>query len=171
MKACTMIASTIFFMLFLLGGCRPADRPPEAAVPEANTRPASDPLSRITLPPGFRIDVFADDVPNARSMVLGPSGILFVGSKEAGNVYALQDTDGDMKADKQWVLASGLNQPNGVAYRDGDLYVAEISRVLRFPAIEKNLDAPRQEVFVDDYPTKTHHGWKYIAFGPDGKLY
>ncbi len=171
MKARLMISSTIFLFLFMLESCRPADRPDTSRDQEAPALATTDPLDRITLPPGFRIAVYADDVPNARSMTLSPSGILFVGSKEAGKVYALRDTDGDMKADKQWVLASGLNQPNGVAYRDGDLYVAEISRVLRFPDIDQHLDAPRQEVVVDDYPTKTHHGWKYIAFGPDGKLY
>lgn len=130
------------------------------------------PLESIQLPPGFAIDVYAEDVDNARSMCLSPSGTLFVGTRSKGNVYALRDTDGDMKADRQYILAKGLKLPNGVAFRDGDLYVAEVSRILKFENIEEKLENPGEPVVVyDQYPTDTHHGWKYIAFGPDGKLY
>lgn len=129
-------------------------------------------LDLITLPDGFRIDYFAKDIRGARSMTLSPSGVLYVGTRQNGNVYALRDTNRDNKADIQYVLASGLRQPNGVAYRDGDLYVAEISRILRFNDVESNLENPKEpEVLFDDYPTDGHHGWKYIAFGPDNKLY
>jgi glucose/arabinose dehydrogenase len=87
-------------------------------------------------------------------------------------VYAVRDTNGDHKADKRWVIASGLNSPNGVAFKDGDLYVAEISRITKYTNIEENLNnPPKPDVVTADYPTETHHGWKYIAFGPDGKLY
>jgi len=105
-------------------------------------------------------------------MAMSPSGILFVGNRKGDKVYAVKDTDGDFKADKRWVIASGLNMPNGVAFKDGDLYVAEVNRILKFKDIENNLSNPGDpEVVYDQYPTDAHHGWKYIAFGPDGKLY
>jgi len=129
------------------------------------------PLEKLKLPASFKIEIFAE-VENARSMAVSPSGIIYVGNRNSDKVYAIKDTDGDHKADKKWVIASGLNMPNGVAFRDGDLYVAEVSRVIKFPAIETKLGNPGQPVVVNDqFPTETHHGWKYIAFGPDGKLY
>lgn len=138
------------------------------AITEAS---AQLPLNTIQLPPGFSISVYAE-VDNARSMVMSPSGTLFVGNRKEEQVYAVKDTDGDFKADKRWVIASGLNMPNGVAFKDGDLYVAEVNRILKFKDIENNLSDPGEpEVVYDQYPTETHHGWKYIAFGPDGKLY
>jgi glucose/arabinose dehydrogenase len=129
-------------------------------------------LDKIKLPPGFRISVFAE-VPGARSMCWGAKGTLFVGSMSNGNkVYALVDADGNGIADKVYTIASGLNSPNGVAFKDGDLYVAEISRILKFTDIENHLQAPpAYEVVYDQLPTDRHHGWKFIAFGPDGKLY
>ena len=129
-------------------------------------------LEKIKLPPGFKIAVYASGVENARSMSLSPNGTLFVGTRDKGSVYALRDEDGDFVAEKKYVLATGLKMPNGVAFRNGDLYVAEVNRILKFENIEQNLANPPQPVVVyDRYPTKTHHGWKYIAFGPDGKLY
>lgn len=129
------------------------------------------PLNEIELPDGFKIDVYAE-VNDARSMVRSPSGVIYVGNKDGDKVYAVKDTDNDFKADKRWEIASGLNMPNGVAFKDGDLYVAEVSRILRFPKIETDLSNPPEPVVVtDQYPGETHHGWKYIAFGPDGKLY
>jgi glucose/arabinose dehydrogenase len=129
-------------------------------------------LEALKLPPGFRIQVYADDIPGARSLALSPSGTLFVGTRGEGKVYAVMDRDGNFKADRIHTLASGLQMPNGVAFRDGDLYVAEVSRVLRFPAIENNLASPpAPTVIVSDYPRDRHHGWKFIAFGPDGRLY
>lgn len=140
----------------------------EAAISEyAETLP----LNTIKLPPGFKIDIYAE-VPDARQMALSPSGILYVGNKDKNSVYAVKDMNGDNKADKRWELAKGLNMPNGVAFSDGDLYIAEVSRISRLPAIESHLDNPPKPVTVnEDYPKETHHGWKYIAFGPDGKLY
>lgn len=129
------------------------------------------PLNTIKLPQGFKIEIFAE-VPDARSMAVSPSGIVYVGNKDKDKVYAVQDTNGDNKADKKWVIASGLNMPNGVAFHEGDLYIAEVSRITKLPGIESKLDNPPSPVVIsDDYPTETHHGWKYIAFGPDGKLY
>lgn len=129
-------------------------------------------LETIKLPPGFSISVWAEDVPDARSLAMNADGsVIFVGNRQGKNVYALKDTNGDGKADKKYTLAQGLRMPNGVAFKDGDLYVAEVSRILRFKNIEKNLDNPSYEVIYDQYPDKAHHGWKFIAFGPDGLLY
>ncbi len=139
----------------------------------ATTAMAADlPLDQIKLPEGFTISVFADNVPGARSMALGDKGTLFVGSQRAGMVHAVQDTDGDQKADKVIVIDEGLWWPNGVAFKDGALYVAEINRILRYDDIENALEAPPEPVvLVDDLPKEQHHGWKYLSFGPDGKLY
>jgi glucose/arabinose dehydrogenase len=126
----------------------------------------------IRLPAGFEIALFADDLPGARSLSLSPASTLFVGTRGEGVVYAVRDRDGDHRADEVHRVASGLNMPNGVAFRDGDLYVAEVDRVLRFVDIEQNLAAPpTPEVVAADYPDDAHHGWKFIAFGPDGQLY
>jgi len=128
-------------------------------------------LGKIKLPPGFKIEVYSDKVPGARSMTLGAKGTLFVGTRD-DKVYAVVDINRDGRADKVYVIASGLEMPNGVAFRDGSLYVAEVSRVIRFDSIEDRLAHPPVPVVVNDgFPSKTHHGWKFIAFGPDGKLY
>lgn len=130
------------------------------------------PLQLITLPPGFTIRIYAQNVPNARSMTLSPQGTLFVGTRQAGNVYALVDRDRDHQADEVITLAQGLNMPNGVAFRDGALYVAEVNRILRFDNIEAQLHTPPQPVVLNDsLPRDRHHGWKFIRFGPDGLLY
>jgi glucose/arabinose dehydrogenase len=130
------------------------------------------PVESIQLPAGFHIAVYARDVTNARSMALSPDGTLFVGTRTAGNVYALVDDDKDNHADRVVLIASGLNMPNGVAVRDGDLYVAEIHRVIKFERIEENLEDPPAPVVVNDtFPEDEWHGWKFIRFGPDGKLY
>jgi glucose/arabinose dehydrogenase len=143
----------------------------DGSMPALTEASASLPLNTIVLPAGFSISVFAE-VDDARSMALSPSGTLFVGNKDGDKVYAIKDTDGDFKADKKWVIASGLNMPNGVAFKDGDLYVAEVSKISKFAGIENNLASPGPAAVVyDKYPTEAHHGWKYIAFGPDGKLY
>ena len=130
------------------------------------------PLDQIQLPPGFSIDVYASGVKNARSMALSPSGVLFVGTRTAGSVYALVDADTDHRAEKVYTIATGLNMPNGVAFRDGALYVAEVGKLWRYDDIEKRLDSPPEPVLVKgDFPTERHHGWKFIRFGPDGLLY
>ncbi len=128
-------------------------------------------LAKLKLPVGFSIDVWAADVPNARSMAISESGIVFVGNRQEKNVYALVDENGDGKADSKYILANDLRMPNGVAIKDGNLYVAEVSRILRFKDIEKNLQNPTYEVVFEGYPDEAHHGWKFIAFGPDGLLY
>jgi glucose/arabinose dehydrogenase len=129
-------------------------------------------LSTIKLPPGFTISTYATGVTNAREMTLTPAGVLFVGTRGAGKVYAVVDQDKDGKADRVYTIASGLNMPNGVAFRDGSLYVAEINRVIRFDNIESRLEHPPAPVVVNgSFPGERHHGWKFIAFGPDGWLY
>ena len=133
---------------------------------------SSDSLSLIRLPDGFSISLYASQVPNARSLALGEGGTVFVGTRSEGSVYALVDGDADHKAEKVVRLADGLFAPNGVAFRDGALYVAEIHRILRFDDIEARLDNPPQPVVVNGgLPTDRWHGWKFIGFGPDDKLY
>ena len=131
-------------------------------------------LESIKLPAGFHISVFAE-VKSARSICLGPDGTVFVGTREkgeSGKVYALPDKNKDGKPDEVVILAKGLNAPNGVAFKDGDLYVGEINRIIKFPKILSNLKTDAGfEVVYDKYPTEEHHGAKFIAFGPDGWLY
>jgi glucose/arabinose dehydrogenase len=137
-----------------------------------SARQTPSPLRSLVLPAGFHAEVFAD-VDNARTMALGPQGTVFVGSQRAGNVYAVIDRNGDHKADRVTVVASGLDAPNGVAMRNGSLYVATRSRLLRFDDVENHLDAPPAPVTVrDDLPNpNAGHNWKFIAFGPDDMLY
>jgi glucose/arabinose dehydrogenase len=129
-------------------------------------------LGQIIVPEGFEVSIFAEGVKNARSMVYSPNGVLFVGTRDKGDVYAIVDDDKDFKADTIYTIAKKLRMPNGVAFKDGHLYVAEVSRILKFSDIENKLsNPPIPEVIYENYPTERHHGWKYIAFGPDGKLY
>ncbi len=128
------------------------------------------PLQTLKLPVGFELSVFAEDVKGARSMAVGEKGWLFVGTQGEGKVYALRH-DGQ-KATAIVTIATGLNMPNGVAFKDGALYVAEVNRVWRYDAIEASLPkAPKPVLVYDKYPTDRHHGWKFIRFGPDGWLY
>ncbi len=134
--------------------------------------PAKDNLHLISLPDGFEISIYADNLPDARSLELTPSGTLFISTRRNGSVYAVRDEDGDGQADARYVLATGLTMPNGVAFRDGSLFVAEVDRVWRYDDIESQLDNPPDPVLVTDrYPDDGWHGWKFIAFGPDDKLY
>jgi len=134
--------------------------------------PEKLPLDQIKLPPGFAIELYATGVRNARQMALGDKGTLFVGSRTAGTVHAVVDKDGDKKGDQVYPIATGLASPSGIAFRDGALYVAEISRVIRYDGIEAKLDSPPAPVVVyDKLPTEGHHGWKYLGFGSDGMLY
>jgi len=144
----------------------------------------SRPLDEILLPPGFSIDVFAENLPYARSMTLSPDGTLFVGTRPpflrdyllGGKVYAIRDSNGNNHAEQEEIIvvSQRLNTPNGVAFRNGSLYVAEIDRILRYDMIESWLDGRSgsiDPVVVSEYPSDRSHGWKFIRFGPDGKLY
>ncbi len=130
---------------------------------------ASLSLDRIKLPSGFSIAVYADNIPDARSMALAPDGTLFVGNREKDKVYAVVNH-------RPVTIASGLHMPNGIAFRDGSLYVAEVNRVWRYDNVlewlKQSSRTPLKPVLVSDkFPSDTHHGWKYLAFGPDGLLY
>lgn len=133
---------------------------------------AADSIADLKLPRGFKIEIYAENVPNARNMVLGDRGTLFVSTRAEGKIYALTDSNGDGRPDQTRVIAKDLKAPNGIAFRDGALYVAEIHRIVRYPGIESSLDhPPAAQIVRGDLPTETHHGWRYIDFGPDGKLY
>jgi glucose/arabinose dehydrogenase len=133
---------------------------------------SSLPLDSLTLPAGFKINIYAKDVENARSICLSPSNTLFVGNRDKDKVYALRDEDNDGFAEKKYIIYTGGHMPNGVAFKDGDLYIAEVNRILKIEDIESKLKNPGKPIVVyDKFPTIDHHGWKYIAFGPDGKLY
>jgi glucose/arabinose dehydrogenase len=152
-------------------------RPPDQAssplaphVPALTAKPAKDiPLDKVKLPAGFKIAIWADGLPNARSIALGKKGTVFVGTRLIDKVYAVVDRGGRREVK---VLVKGLHRPNGVAFKDGALYVAELSRILRFDAIEDRLDDPPSPVVVyDKLPKDEPHGWKFLAVGPDDKLY
>ena len=130
------------------------------------------PIESIKLPPGFSIEVVAR-VPNARAMTWGAAGTLFVGSGAEGKVYAVAlPPGGSDSAARVLVIASGLRDPAGVAFRDRALYVSAVSRILRYDDIEARLtNPPSPAVVTDRLPADGHHGRKFIAFGPDGKLY
>ena len=129
-------------------------------------------LDQVELPPGFSIEIYAEGVENARQMVLGDAGTLFVGSRKAGKLWALTDADGDQRAETVRLIDKNLKMPSGVAFRDGALYVGAVDRILRYDNIEAHLDqVPEPMVVTDALPGKTHHGWKYLRFGADGKLY
>jgi glucose/arabinose dehydrogenase len=153
---------------------RPADN--EAAAKLAPVAPppiaaAADklPVAKLKVPPGFNIEVYAAGMANARSLAQGDKGTVFVGSRLVGNVYAISDKDGKRSAK---VLQSGLYRPNGVAFKDGTLYIAELSKVSKIDKVEDNLENPPKPVMIyDNLPKDEAHGWKFIAIGPDNKLY
>ena len=129
-------------------------------------------LDQLKLPPGFAIEVYAAKVPNARSLALGKRGTVFVSTRRDSRVYAVVDKDGDHRSDAVHTVAEDLETPNGIAYRDGSLYIAEIGRLLRLDGIDGRLARPPRPVVVtEDLPEEEHHGWRYIRFGPDGLLY
>lgn len=169
------LPTTLMILLglaFSLQSCKQKQESQEAMVAVEEETDTLLLLDRLNLPEGFKISIFAKGVDEARSMAMGDDGTLFVGTRTANKLYAIQDLDGDFKADRTIVLDTTLETPNGLAFRDGALYVAEVNRLLRFRDIEQQLSTPpAPEVIYDDYPDEFHHGWKYIAFGPDDKLY
>lgn len=129
-------------------------------------------LDNIELPPGFKIEIYADGVENARQMARGERGTVFVGSRHAGAVWAVTDADGDQVAEQVRLIDEGLDAPSGIEFLNGSLYVGAVNRILRYDRIESLLDQPPQPVVItDDLPGDPHHGWKYLRFGPDRKLY
>lgn len=154
---------------------------PKASKQDLNLRPHPTPplatpveklpVDKIKLPQGFKAEVWSSGHPGARTMVRGDKGTIFMGSRVIGRVYAIVEKDG--KRDVK-VLLQGLTQPNGLAFRDGSLYVFAINRVLRYDKIEENLEkAPEPVELTAAYnlPPEVHHNWKYVDFGPDGKMY
>jgi glucose/arabinose dehydrogenase len=137
--------------------------------PPAPKAAAEIPVDKIRVPAGFKVSLWASGLGNARVMEWGDKGTLFVSSRSAGNLYAVVDKGGQREVK---LLAKGLNLPNGIAFRNGTLYVAEIHRITKMVGIEDKLDnPPAMEVVYDTLPKDAPHGWKYLAFGPDGKLY
>ncbi|MDO9049788.1 MAG: PQQ-dependent sugar dehydrogenase [Methylobacter sp.] len=156
------IIKVILFALFLINPCL------TYALQESH----QDILKQLHVPAGFTLSIFADNLPNARSLALGDNGVVFVGTGSEGAIYAVQDSNNDGVADQRYVIASHLYMPNGVAYKDGSLYVAEVNRIIRFDRITEQLaNPPKPAVVYDQFPSEQHHGWKYLRFGPDNKLY
>lgn len=151
-------------------------QPPEQAnsplapipLPPTPTPAAQIPINKVKLPPGFKISVWADGLHNARQMEWGSQGTLFVGTRVPGNVYAVVDQGGKRTVK---VIAKGLTQPNGMAFKDGTLYVATIPAIIKFENIEANLDNPPAPKTVFEFPKEAHHNWRFLIWGPDGKLY
>jgi glucose/arabinose dehydrogenase len=128
-----------------------------------------DNLKRIKLPHGFKIEVYASGIPEARQMAWGNNGTLFVGSFNATNVYAITGQDGKRTVK---TILKGLNMPTGIAFRDGALYVVAIDKLMRYDNAEANLDKmPDPVVVYDDMPPYVAHGWKYIVTDKNGWMY
>jgi len=155
----------------------------EASKQDANLKPIPTPpiptpvdklpLDKIKLPTGFKAEVWSSGHPGARTMVMGDKGTMFMGTRVIGRVYAITEKDGKRTAK---VIIQGLTQPNGLAFKDGSLYVFAINKVFRYDKIEDNLNAEKLPDPVEltkayDLPDTIHHNWKYVAFGPDGKMY
>src|SRR5260221_7971959 len=139
------------------------------APPPLPAAPDKVPLAKLKVPAGFNIEVYAAGMANARSLAVGDKGTVFVGSRLVDKVYAIVDKDGTRSVK---VLASGLYRPNGVAFHNGTLYIAELSKVSKIDKVEDVLDnPPKPTVIYDNLPKDEAHGWKFIAVGPDNKLY
>lgn len=156
----------VVFLLLPLAGC-------QAGVPDEGPQKTNGVTRNVTLPPGFKMEVFASGIEGARSIAQSPSGTIYVGTRQKnGSVYEVKDTNNDFYADKISVVASGLFMPNGVAFLNGSLFVAEVNRILRFDDVEKQTGKWQKPVTIrDDFSDNTWHGWKFIRVGPDGKLY
>lgn len=130
-------------------------------------------LDKLVLPEGFSIDIYAR-VSNPRQMSLGDDGTVYVGSRNSagGRIFAVLNPTSAAKASEVIVIDGGLKSPSGLTYKDGDLYVGAISRIYKYNDIANNLRSGNDpEIITDKLPTRTHHGWKFIEFGPDGLLY
>jgi glucose/arabinose dehydrogenase len=197
----SLVLAGAFIGVFTFGAAaqQPANPPAAAAQPAAPTLPPGSPLigrpadneaaaklapvapppiaaavdklptAKLKVPAGFNIEVYAAGMANARSLAEGDKGTVFVGSRLVGNVYAIANKDGKRSVK---VLASGLHRPNGVAFRNGTLYIAELSKVSKIDKVEDSLDSPAKLTMIyDNLPKDEAHGWKFIAIGPDNKLY
>lgn len=177
-----MTRMTRLMALVLLGGsvtwlsAQPSPQGAQAPARTGGVMPDAKPqLDSLRMPAGFSIELYATGVRGARSMALAPDGTLFVGTR-AKTLYAVIDRDHDHKAEQVVELATSLNLPNGVAFKDGALYVGELTRITRYdnvlPAVSAGTFASlTPNVVVGGLPSDFIHGWKYLAFGPDGQLY
>ena len=153
---------------------RPADSPAAARLAPVAPPPIASsvdklPTARLKLPPGFNIEVYAAGMANARTLREGDKGTVFVGSRLVDKVYAVINKDGKRSVK---VLASGLYRPNGLAFKDGTLYIAELSKISKIDKVEDLLDNPPKPTMIyDNLPKDEAHGWKFIGIGPDNKLY
>jgi glucose/arabinose dehydrogenase len=141
------------------------------ATPNVATPEDELPVDRLRLPEGFTTEIWSHGHPGGRTMVRGDNGTIFMGTRGIGRVYAITD-NGDERQVR--TIIEGLTQPNGLAFRDGALYVFAINEVFRYDGIEDTLDDPGEpEELTDAFglPPEVHHNWKYADFGPDGKLY
>src|ERR1051325_7460526 len=140
--------------------------------PNLTGRQASElPVQRLKVPAGFKVEVWAEGIPEARSLAVGDKGTVFVSNRLSKNVYAVVDRGGKREVK---TLLKGLDAPNGIAFSKGTLYVAERGRITRYDGIENRLDQPGEgKVVIDNLdPNRAPgHLWKFLAMGPDGKLY
>jgi glucose/arabinose dehydrogenase len=127
------------------------------------------PVDKLKVPKGFKVEVYAANIPNARSLRLGDKGTVFVSNRTLDKIYAIVDKGGKREVK---VIAKDLYRPNGIALHDGTLYIAELSQISKIEKIEDNLDnTPKPTVIYNDLPKDEPHGWKYLTVGPDNKLY
>lgn len=127
------------------------------------------PVAKLKLPPGFHMEVYMAGVPNARSLRVSDKGTVFVSSLRVGRVHAIVEKNGKRELK---TLAQGMHSPNGIALNNGTLYIAEIERISKIDDIENKLDTqPERTVIYDKLPSDEPHGWKFLAVGPDNKLY
>jgi glucose/arabinose dehydrogenase len=137
--------------------------------PPFPTPPEKLPLAQLKLPKGFKIDVYASGIANARSLRVGDKGTVFVSNRQLDKVYAIVEKEGKRETK---VISSGLDRPNGLAFLNGTLYIGEGTKISKLEKIEDQLDNPPKPVVIyDDLPNHQSHGWKFIAIGPDNKLY
>lgn len=160
MKWTTAIVFLSLLILFSSGLCYPP------------AIPSSTDISKLDVPDGFKVAIYAEDVKGARSLARVNDQLIFVSTRQSGILHALVDNNGDYSADEHIVFAKDLDTPNGISYHNGDLYVALLDKIIVFRDIENNLneDAP-YEVIYDELPDESHHGWKFLNIGPDDKLY
>lgn len=162
---CLRVARAIglFLVGLFLTGC--------TAKATASLKPG-DPVPEIHVPQGFKVAVYAGPLEDARSMTLGDDGTVYIGTRDAGNVYAVRDVDADGIAEESKILVKDLVFPNGVAFLHGDLYIADMTGLRRIPGVQLQSKAPIiPETVFEGFPPKKHHGWKYLKAGPDGNLY
>jgi glucose/arabinose dehydrogenase len=127
------------------------------------------PIPQLKVPKGFKVEVYASGIPNARTLRLGDKGTVFVSNRVLDKVYAIVNKGGKRETK---VIASGMDRPNGLAFHKGTLYIAEGTKISKLENIEDNLDNPPKPVVIyDDLPNHQSHGWKFMGLGPDNKLY